>query len=95
MEKRIELCENVVSVDYICGTTLHYFTYATSWTDTEHIVEFKTLDQAIEWYEKNMRPRCIAQGKYWLEEGGDLSPNISDEDAIAEWREIVECVAYE
>lgn len=91
---KIELCENVVSVDYIEDTTLHYFTYATCWTDTEHIKKFKTLEDAIKWYEDNMRERVIAQGKYWLQEDGDLEENITDDDAINEWHTIVECVAY-
>lgn len=95
MENRIELCENVVSADYICGTTLHYFTYATSCTDAEHIIKFETLEQALEWYEKNLRARCICQGKYWLQEDGDSLENISEEDALNEWKAIVECVAYE
>lgn len=91
---KIELCENVVSVDYIENTTLHYFTYATCWTDTEHIKKFKTLEDAIKWYEDNMRERVIEQGKYWLQEDGDLEENITDDDAINEWHTIVECVAY-
>lgn len=90
----IELCENVVSTDYIEGSTLHYFTYATEWTDTEHVMEFETTEQAIEWYEQNMRERVVAQGKYWLQEDGDHEQNITDEDAAREWRDIVECVAY-
>lgn len=90
----IELCENVVSTDYIDGTTLHYFTYATSWTDTEHVIKFKTLEQALEWYEQNMHERVVEQGKYWLEEDGDHEQNITDEDAVSEWRTIVECIAY-
>lgn len=91
---KIELCENVVSTDYAENNMLHYFTYATEWTDTEHIKKFKTLEEAIAWYEDNMRERVIAQGKYWLQEDGNLEENISDEDAINEWRTIVECVAY-
>lgn len=91
---KIELCENVVSVDYIEDTTLHYFTYATCWSDTEHIKKFKTLEDAIKWYEDNMRERVIEQGKYWLQEDGDLEENITDDDAINEWHTIVECVAY-
>lgn len=89
----IQLCENVVSTDYIEGKTLHYFTCATEWTDAEHVLKFKSTEQAIEWYEDNMRERVIAQGKYWLEEDGDLE-DATDEDAINEWRTIVECVAY-
>lgn len=88
----IELCENVVSTDYIEDTTLHYFTYATCWTDKEHVLEFESTEQAIEWYEKHMRDRVVAQGKYWLEEDGEQ--NATDEDAMSEWRTIVECVAY-
>ena len=91
---RIELCENVVSTDYIEGSTLHYFTYATEWTDAEHVVKFKSTEQALDWYEKNMRERAVAQGKYWLQEDGDHEQNITDEDAVSEWRTIVECVAY-
>ena len=91
---RIELCENVVSTDYIEGSTLHYFTYATEWTDAEHVVKFKSTEQALNWYEKNMRERAVAQGKYWLQEDGDHEQNITDEDAVSEWRAIVECVAY-
>lgn len=91
---RIELCENVVSTDYIEGSTLHYFTYATEWTDAEHVVKFKSTEQALDWYEKNMRERVVAQGKYWLQEDGDHEQNITDEDAVSEWRAIVECVAY-
>lgn len=91
---RIELCENVVSTDYIEGNTLHYFTYATEWTDAEHVVKFKSTEQALDWYEKNMRERAVAQGKYWLQEDGDHEQNITDEDAVSEWRTIVECVAY-
>lgn len=90
----IELCENVVSTDYIEGSTLHYFTYATEWTDTEHVMEFETTEQAIEWYEQNMRERVVAQGKYWLQEDGDHEQNITKEDAVSEWRAIVGCVAY-
>lgn len=91
---KIELCENVVSTDYIEGSTLHYFTYATEWTDAEHTLKFKTLEQALDWYEQNMHERVVAQGKYWLQEDGDMVENITDEDAVSEWRTIVECVAY-
>lgn len=94
VDKRIELHENVVSTDYIEGSTLHYFTYATEWTDAEHVVKFKSTEQALDWYEKNMRERAVAQGKYWLQEDGDHEQNITDEDAVSEWRTIVECVAY-
>lgn len=88
----IELCENVVSTDYIEDNVLHYFTYATSWTDAEHVKKFKTLEQALEWYEQNMHERVVAQGKYWLEEDGEQ--DITDEEAVNEWRTVVECVAY-
>lgn len=90
----IELCENVVSTDYIEGSILHYFTYAPEWTDAEHVKKFDTLEQALDWYEQNMHERVVAQGKYWLEEDGDHEQNITDEDAVSEWRTIVECVAY-
>ena len=34
----------------------------------------------------------VAQGKYWLEEDGEQ--DVTDEDAVDEWRTIVDCVAY-
>ena len=38
--------------------------------------------------------RVVAQGKYWLQEDGDMIENITDEEAVNEWRTLVECVAY-
>lgn len=90
----IELCENVLTTDYVEDNVLHYFTYANEWCDREHVKEFKDMEQALDWYEKNMRERVVAQGKYWLQEDGDMIENITDEDAVDEWRTIVECVAY-
>lgn len=81
----IELCENVLTTDYVKGGTLHYFTYATEWSDREHIKEFKTTAEALEWYEKNMRERVISQGMWWLEEDGIKG---TEEDAINEWENI-------
>ena len=57
VDKRIELCENVVSTDYIEGNTLHYFTYATEWTDKEHVIKFDTVEKAIDWYYWHFRGR--------------------------------------
>lgn len=94
IDKRIELHENVVSTDYIEGNTLHYYTYATCWTDAEHVIKFKTTEQALEWYEKHMRDRVVAQGKAWAEEDSECASDMSNEDYISEWRTIVECVAY-
>ena len=91
---RVELHENVVSVDYIEDSTLHYFTYATEWTDREHVLEFETPEKAIEWYKENLTDRCLDQGKYWLQEDGDLEENITDDDAMNEWENIVDCVIY-
>lgn len=90
----VELHENVVSTDYLEDNMLHYFTYATAWTDREHVMKFETPEKAIEWYKNNMKGRVIEQGKYWLQEDGDLEENITDEDAIDEWRAIVDCVMY-
>lgn len=89
---RVELHENVVSTDYLEDNVLHYFTYATEWTDAEHVMKFETPEKAIEWYKSNMKGRVIEQGKYWLQEDGE--ENITDEDAIDEWENIVDCVMY-
>lgn len=86
---RIGLCENVVSEDYLEDTTLHYFTYATAWTDEEHIKEFDSKREAVGWYKMNLKDKAIAQGKYWLEEDGDLRENILDQDALDEWENVV------
>lgn len=91
----IELHENVVSTDFLDGTTLHYFTYATEWTDREHVLNFDTADDAIEWYKTNLRDRTIDQGKYWLQEDGDHAKNITDEDAIDEWQCMIDCCMME
>lgn len=91
---RVELHENVVSDDYLEGSTLHYFTYATEWTDREHVLKFETPGKAIEWYKENLKGRCIDQGKYWLQEDGDLEENITDDDAMNEWESIIDCVMY-
>ena len=90
----IVLHENVLTDDYVERGTLHYFTYATEWSDREHVKEFKTTAEALEWYEKHLHDRVVAQGRYWLQEDGDMVENITDEDAVDEWRTIVECVAY-
>ena len=89
---RVDLHENVVSVDYLEDSTLHYFTYATEWTDREHVLDFETPEKAIEWYKKNLTGRCIDQGKWWAHEDGD--ENIDDEEAMNEWENIVDCVMY-
>lgn len=92
VDKRIELCENVVSTDYIEGNTLHYFTYATEWTDKEHVIKFDTVEKAIDWYYWHFRGRCAVQGEQWAREDGE--ENISNGDAIATWRTVVESVAF-
>ena len=89
---RVELHENVVSVDYLEDSTLHYFTYATEWTDREHVLDFETPEKAIEWYKKNLTDRCIDQGKWWAHEDGE--ENIDDDEAMNEWENIVDCVMY-
>lgn len=103
VDKRIELHENVVSTDYIEGSTLHYFTYATEWTDREHVIKFDTVDQAIDWYAEHLRDRAIDQGRYWLEEDEWVENEyrdepqcreFTDEDAVNEWRTLVECTAH-
>ena len=86
---RVGLCENVVSEDYLEDKTLHYFTYATAWTDEEHIKEFESSMDAIKWYKENFTGRIIEQGRYWLEEDGDLRENILDQDALDEWENVV------
>lgn len=89
MSNQIALHENVVSDDYLEGATLHYFTYATEWTDKEHVRTFKTADEAIAWYKNNLLDRVIDQGKWWLHE--DEVENATDEDAINEWDCIIDC----
>lgn len=89
------LHENVVSEDFLEGATLHYFTFATAWTDKEHVMKFKTADEAIEWYKNNLTERVVEQGRYWLQEDGYHEENISDEDAINEWQNIVDCCMEE
>lgn len=89
MSNKIILHENVVSDDFLEATTLHYFTYATEWTDREHVVEFSTTDEAIEWYKNNLHDRVIDQGKQWLHEDGE--DNATDEDAEDEWQCIIDC----
>lgn len=91
---RVDLHENVLTTDYLEDNVLHYFTYATEWTDAEHVMKFETPEKAIEWYENNMKGRVIDQGKYWLQEDGEHEENITDEDAVSEWQNIVDCVMY-
>lgn len=93
MGNKIMLHENVVSDDFLEGATLHYFTYATEWTDREHVLEFKTADEAVEWYKHNMNGRVVEQGKYWLQEDGE--DNATDEEAEDEWQNIIDCCMME
>lgn len=95
----IELHENVLTTDYVEDGVLHYFTYATEWSDKEHVIEFKTTAEAVEWYEENMRDRCIDEGRYWYWEMHDDNPegdfypaDVSEADALEEWRSVVECL---
>lgn len=89
----IILHENVLTDDYVENGTLHYFTYATEWSDREHIKKFGTTAQALEWYENNFRDRVIDQGRYWYWEGRDsdkdYSPSdVTEDDAINEWENL-------
>lgn len=90
----LTLHENVVSTDHItiledkyyyvghnkATVKLTYYTYANEWSDREHVKYFKSVDNAIEWYEKNFRDRAIDQGRIWSEEDG--TENASEEEAI-------------
>lgn len=94
MSNKIILHENVVSDDFLEGTTLHYFTFATPWTDKEHILKFGTTDEAIEWYKNNLHDRVIDQGKQWLHEE-DNDHDMTDEDGENEWDCIIACCMVE
>ncbi len=49
-----------------------FYTFATSWSDKKNTRYFKTMEEAGEWYKKNMLDRVILQGGAWLtEDGGD------------------------
>lgn len=97
---QVILHENVLTDDFLEGTTLHYFTFANEWSDREHIEEFKTVDDAIEWYRNNFRDRVVHQGQYWycegLDEGEEIVPDdVCETDAIDAWDMFVaDVVAY-
>lgn len=49
-----------------------FYTYANEWSNKENTRYFKTLENALKWYKKNMLDRVILQGGAWLtEDGGD------------------------
>lgn len=97
---QVILHENVLTDDFLEGTTLHYFTFANEWSDREHIEEFKTVDDALEWYRNNFRDRVVHQGQYWYCEGlnadEELTPDdVCETDAIDAWDMLVaNVVAY-
>ena len=53
-----------------------FYTYANEWSDRKNERYFKTLENAVKWYKKNMLDRVILQGGVWLSESGDDDPEI-------------------
>lgn len=47
---------------------LKYYLFATSWSNTEYNMFFKSLDKAIEYYMEHFSDRVLQQGKEWLKE---------------------------
>lgn len=84
----IVLHENVLTDDYVERGVLHYFTYATEWSDHEHIKEFNTTAEALEWYENNFHERVVAQGEYWIAEADGVGGDITEEEAVGEWEDL-------
>lgn len=81
------------------GVKIVYYTFANEWNNRENMQEFASVADALEWYEKNMNDRAIAQGYEWRDEWRDDSPecareNSTDADALQEWRDVVESVLY-
>lgn len=68
---------------------LVYYTFATEWSNKEHKMFFKSIDNALEWYKKHLLDRVIMQGKEWAEDGGE--PAKDDTEAINEWEN---CTLY-
>lgn len=49
-----------------------FYTFANEWSDKKNERYFKTIENALKWYKKNMLDRVILQGGAWLtEDGGD------------------------
>ena len=83
---------------------IEYYTYANEWGNHKHEKYFKTLENACEWYKKNMLDRVILQGAFWLredEEHEELKAILEDygtalekmteeqkQDAIDEWESL-------
>lgn len=70
-----------------------YYTYANEWSDKEHEKYFKSIDNAINWYKKNMLERVKDMGKYWAYDNRDTeeADTLTDDDFIYEWEDIVSC----
>lgn len=96
MTKLITLYEGVLNDDCIEKVGKHtyqlkYYLFATSWSNTEYSVFFKSFDKAIEYYMKYFSDRVLQQGKEWLKED-----NVEDYPYTPEeyWKEQVYDVAY-
>ena len=70
---------------------LKFYLFATSWSNTEYSMYFKSLDKAIEYYMRNFSDRVLQQGKAWLEED-----KVEDYPYTAEeyWKEQVYEMCY-
>lgn len=53
-----------------------FYTFANEWSDRKNERYFKTLENAVKWYKKNMLDRVILQGGVWLSDSGDDDPEI-------------------
>ncbi len=68
---------------------IHYFVYATEWTNTHKGKSFESVEKALAWYKKEFRDRAIAQGKAWLFADDEKYHEIASEIDDAKYNEIV------
>lgn len=69
---------------------IHYFLYATEWTNTHKGKSFESVEKALKWYEKEFRDRAIEQGKAWLySERDEENDGVASEIDEAKYKEIV------
>lgn len=72
--ERLEIHENVVSTDYIERLNggdkwkLVYYTYATEWTDKEHVVYGETLEDVLKHYPECRLKDKLADDDEWTTE---------------------------
>lgn len=54
---------------------IEYYTFRNAWENDKHTRFFKTLENALKWYKKEMLDRVIEQGGYWLAESPQDEPD--------------------